>query len=56
MFSEISFNDKKVDMVRTEVGMVWKDNYRAKAWLVFTWGLRCLGSWEHEARNARATI
>lgn len=33
MFSEISFDDKKVDMVMTEVGMVWKDNYRAKACL-----------------------
>lgn len=32
MFSEISFDDKKVDMVMTEVGMVWKDN-RAKACL-----------------------
>lgn len=33
MFSDLSFNDTKVDMVRTEVGMVWKENYRAKVWL-----------------------
>lgn len=32
-FSEIPFNDKKVDRDRTEVGTVWSDNDRAKVWL-----------------------